>query len=167
LDQLSKVATTNALIRTTMAPTMLQAGIKSNVLPTQAKVVINFRIHPMDSIDTVVKHIKSVIDDENIKIQRVSGAAWEPSKLSPIDETFTQLQKVIQQMFPDVIVVPSLVLGATDSRYFNDLTEHIYRFTPWTAKPGDINRVHGNNERLSINDYMDVINFYYQLIYQQ
>jgi carboxypeptidase PM20D1 len=89
----------------------------------------------------------------------------EPSAVSPMESsTFTTLQRTISQQFPDAIVAPGLVLGATDSRHYQSLSEQVYRFLPLQINASDITRIHGVNERLAVGNYAEIIAFYMRLI---
>jgi Acetylornithine deacetylase/Succinyl-diaminopimelate desuccinylase and related deacylases len=128
---LDRSAPTRALIRTTFAATMLEGSSKENVLPSRARAVVNVRVHPSDSIDSVIDHMTHAIGDSRVTVRRLPGIMSEPSAVSPMESsTFTMLQRTIGQQFPDAIVAPGLVLGATDSRHYQSLSEQIYRFLP-------------------------------------
>ncbi|WP_447986841.1 M20 family peptidase [Nitrospira sp. Nam74] len=162
---LDRSAPTRALIRTTFAPTMLDGSSKENVLPSRPRAVVNVRVHPSDSIEGVIEHITRVIGDPRVIVRRLPGIISEPSAVSPIEsQAFTTLQHTIGQQFRDVIVAPGLVLGATDSRHYQSLSQHIYRFLPLRVTAQDMVRIHGVNERLAVGNYADVIAFYIRLI---
>ena len=74
------------------------------------------------------------------------------------------LQKTINKNFEDTMVAPYLVVGCTDSRYYQDICDNIYRFTPLVLEKDDLQRIHGVNERLSKDGYIKMIDFYYDLI---
>jgi carboxypeptidase PM20D1 len=65
---------------------------------------------------------------------------------------------------PEVLVAPSLLVAATDSRHYTGLTKNIFRFLPITLRPEDASRYHGIDERISIKDYERCVRFYIQLI---
>ena len=158
-------APTRALLRTTFAATMLEGSSKENVLPPRARAIVNVRVHPSDTIERVVEHMTRVIGDPRVVVRRPPGIMSAPSAVSPIESsTFTTLQRTIGQQFPDAIVAPGLVLGATDSRHYQLLSEHIYRFLPLRVTPPDMVRIHGVNERLAVGHYANVIAFYMRLI---
>ncbi|NJL28539.1 MAG: M20/M25/M40 family metallo-hydrolase, partial [Thermoanaerobaculia bacterium] len=162
--QLEATAKTNALIRTTTAPTMLEASPKDNVLPTRARAVVNFRIHPQDSVAATLAKVREIIADPRVEVN-VYGTPSEPSAVSPIgDRLFELLQTTLGQVFPEALVAPSLVIGATDSRHYAGLTERIYRFTPVRLGEGDFERFHGLDERLATSSYEECIRFYAQLL---
>jgi carboxypeptidase PM20D1 len=153
----------NAMMRTTTAPTIISGGVKDNVMPTEARAVLNFRILPGDSVQKVVEHVKGAVDDPHIQVRLVEG--WEPSPVSDPDAPqLRALQTTIAQTFPDAVVTPYLVVGATDARWFRSLTPNIYRFMPVTLTQKDLERVHGIDERLAIDAYVAAIRFYRTLI---
>ncbi|MBT3252264.1 MAG: M20/M25/M40 family metallo-hydrolase [Candidatus Marinimicrobia bacterium] len=166
ISNLENQAETNALIRTTTAFTTFHSGIKENVLPVSAQATINFRLKPGDTIESVEHHVKTLIDDLPIQIiQSNAKFASNPSKISPIDsEGYLLLNKTIRQVFSKTIVAPGLVLGGTDSRHFENLTNSIYRFAPIVFTSEDLKRMHGLDERISIENYAMMVQFYIQLI---
>ena len=164
--QLAVSPSTNALIRTTMAARMFSAGIKDNVLPKSARAVVNVRILSGDSIAGVVERTDRIIDDPRVNIRPLEHSVFEPSDVSDlVSPGFKMLQRTIHQVFPDVIVAPSLLIGRTDSRYFAALTRNIYRFVPMRLKQEDLQRIHGRDERISLDNYEEIVRFYMQLIH--
>jgi carboxypeptidase PM20D1 len=154
-----------ASTHTTMAPTILNAGVKDNVLPIDAKAIVNFRILPGDSVRGVVEHVKNAVDNPDIEIKSLGQFDSEPSPVSSPDaEPFQILSRTIKSCYPDVLVTPYLVLGATDSRYYRALSSNIYRFTPYQLDEDDLKRPHGTNERIRTSTYKEMIRFYMTLL---
>jgi carboxypeptidase PM20D1 len=155
----------NANIRTTTAVTMIQGGVKPNVLPSQAKAVINFRILPGDSSESVVVHVRRTVGDPRVKVARLGPPATEPSPESDVDGAgFQVLHRTLAQVFPGAIVAPSLVIAQTDSRHYQSLARNTYRFLPIRLGPQDLSRLHGTNERIRMDNYLEVVRFFAQLI---
>jgi len=155
----------DAMLRTTTAPTILQAGVKENVLPSAARAVINFRLLPGDSVATVLDHVRRVVADTQVTVAVRGGFAAEPSPISPTSsEDFALVQRTIRQVAPGTVVTPWLVVGGTDARYFTRLTPNVYRAGVGTIGPDDLKRVHGIDERVGVTDYARTIAFYVQLI---
>lgn len=164
-SQLQKVKTTNAMIRTTIAPTMLEGSNKDNVLPNVARAVVNFRILPGDTPDSVLAHVRKVVNDQRIEVKPLTKQSQGASPVAGIDsKSFFTIQKTMQQVFPDVIVAPTLVVMVSDSRHFAVLTRDVYRFVPLILKGEDMARLHGINERIAVDNYLQMIQFYQQLI---
>jgi len=163
--QMSKNPQTNAIIRTTTAATVVAGGIKENVLPRQAKALVNFRLLPGTTIADVCKHSQKVIADKQVSFHPVEEGAWEASPLSPTNSiAYLTLEKTIRQIFGNLPVAPFLVLAATDSRHYAEVCENIYRFTPVTIDPQGLKGVHGVNERVSVEALGEMVRFYGQLI---
>ncbi len=165
-QQLGKEPGSNALLRTTTAPTVLRGGVRSNVLPTEANAKVNFRIRPGETVTSVADYVRKTINDERVTVEVLDATtACDPS---PISEThafgFEVLQKTTLEVFPGCVVAPSVVLAHTDSYHFTDVADNIYRFQPILLAKSDLKRVHGINERLSIENYKRMIRFYRQLI---
>ncbi len=160
---LAKNPKINSNLRTTLAPTMLRGGVKENVLATDVSAVVNVRILPGETIASTVSRMERIIADPAVKITPTPGT--EPSAVSPIETpAFTLLRRTILEVAGEVEVAPYLVVGATDSRYYAHLTNRIYRFMCIPMAPGDIPRLHGTNERISVDDYVRSIAFYHRLI---
>lgn len=162
--QLATSPLTNAAIRTTLAPTIFQAGVTENVLPPNATAVVNLRLLPGDSIASAVAHVQRVIDDPRLKITPLP-VQTEASPVSDTDSaSFALMQRTIRQTAPAALVAPSLLVAATDSRHYAGLTKSIFRFLPIMLGPDDTKRYHGIDERISVDDYERCVRFYVQLI---
>ncbi len=154
----------NSLIRTTTAPTIFNSGIKDNILPTNATAVLNYRILPDETVDNILQHIKKVIDDDRIHISTISFYQ-NPSPISSTESFgFKVIEKTIKQIFPDILVSPSLVNAATDSRHYATISDDVYRFSPQIITTEDLPRLHGINERLSTESFKECVRFYMQII---
>lgn len=154
----------NSLIRTTTAPTILKAGIKDNVLPTEATAIINFRLLPGDSFEKVIARLEKVMNDNRISV-KVIGNMKEPAKVSPIDcETFNVLNKTIRESFNNTYVSPTLMTASSDSYHYSEVSPHVYRFAPYQISQENIDLFHNDNERITIENYKAMINFYYRLV---
>lgn len=163
--QLKKLPTTNALLRTTIAPTIIKAGTKENVLPQHARAMVNFRLYPGDSPEYVIKHVTRAINDSRVKISQSKHTATKASAVTDINgEIFANLQKTIHQIFPDAVVAPLLYLAGTDTRHYGEISDHIFRFLPLSLEKEDLKRFHGTNERVGIKNYIRAIQFYSQII---
>ena len=151
--------------RTTTAVTMLQGSNKSNVLPTVATAVVNFRILPGDTVASIRAHLLEVIDNPQVQIE--SQMANEASLVSPTDSFgYSLIESSIRRLDDQVLVSPYLVLGATDSRHFQALSDNIYRFMMVSLNPTTLKQFHGVNEQIRVKDYLQAIQFYYAMVEQ-
>ncbi|WP_299929172.1 M20 family peptidase [uncultured Pelagimonas sp.] len=165
---LSDAATTNAMLRTTTAPTMLAGSNKENVLAAEASAVINFRIHPRDTIDSVIAHVTETIDDPEVEIVVDRQFSSNPSPVA--DEAsagYTQIQTAITQAFGPLATVPGLTIAATDARHYALAAKNAFRINPFKVTNDDIARFHGIDERLSIENLEAGMNFYGALLSKQ
>lgn len=162
--KLSRNPATNAVLRTTAAKTIFEAGFKENVLPVSGRVIINFRVHPNDTVEDVERYVRKRIRNSDIHI-RVLDRARNPSPVSSMSSRpYRMLNRTIQESFDPVLVSPSLFIAASDSRHFHKLTSNIYRFRPIRARQEDRSRVHGIDERIRVENYLEMIQFQIRLI---
>src|SRR6266516_3119357 len=155
----------NAMLRTTTAPTVLQAGIKENVLPSSARALVNFRILPGDSVQGVVEHVRQAVGDSRISVQPLEETMSNPSGVASVEaEPFQLLARTIRQVVPDAVVTPWLVVGATDSRHYAQLTPNVLRFVGAAIGKDDLRRVHGTDERVGVQAYAVAVRVYLQLL---
>lgn len=155
-----------ALVHTTQVPTMLQAGIKDNVVPTRAKAVVNYRLLPGDEPREMLERARSLIADSAVGVRIYDDFAIPASPVSPdTGKAFGTLAAAIKAVQDTAVIVsPYLVLGATDGRYFYNISKQVYRFSPFPLRSEDLARIHGLNERIKITDYARAITFYQTLI---
>lgn len=158
-------ASGTALIRTTQVPTIVQAGIKDNVIPNRAKAILNFRLLPGDSPEAILKRVRGLVPDSLIRIKIFESFSIPASPISEYKtEAFRELASSIKGVFPNTLVSPYLVVGATDSRYFYSISDCVYRFCPIVLGKEDLQRLHGINERISLKGFENSVNFYASFI---
>jgi carboxypeptidase PM20D1 len=159
--QMEKAPSTSAMLRTTIAPTMLEGSIKENVLPMRARGVVNLRLAPGMSSDQAIRRVMDIVADPRVRIAATGTSRSEPSPVSSTDsDSFHKLQRAVAATFPDAVVAPSLVLGATDTRHFISISESLFRFLPARLTREDLKRYHGVNERIGVDNYAEFVRFY-------
>ncbi|MGX6444410.1 M20 family peptidase [Neobacillus sp. K501] len=151
-----------ALIRTTIAPTIFQAGEQYNALPEKASAIINLRLMPGDSLEDVKNFIEKTIDDEKIKVT-VTGT--EASKVSSIDGwQFQAIQQAARNAYDEAVIAPYLMFAGSDAKHYDQISKSTYRFLPVQISSEDLNRMHGTNEHVSIENYLNAIKFYVEIM---
>lgn len=161
---LSRHPASNAIVRTTTAPTIFAAGTADNVLAAHARAVVNFRILPGETVQDVVAHAIDVVDDDAITI-RCLDHCWDPSPVSPdAGEGWDEIAAAIAWSWPDAVVSPSLVVGATDARHYGGISDRVYRFLPIRLDDVDRKRLHGTDERIAVADLGRAVAFYAALL---
>ena len=164
ISRLEHKPATNALIRTTTAPTIMRGGVKTNVLPKNATAAVNFRLLPGDSVQAVIEHVHELVNDADVAVHPIDHRD-EPSAVSDSNSSsFFAIQKAIHAIFPDVVVAPSLVVVASDTRHYTGISENSYRFLPVRLHSEDLKRIHGIDERISVHNYAEIVGFYVELM---
>ncbi len=161
VNKLTEDPQSNALVRTTLVPTVFNSGVRDNVIPTFATAYINSRILPGQSSKDVYDYVQKTINDTNIKITYYKNYMTEPSPTTDVNSKYyKRLEKVIRNIVKDVVVAPMLMVGATDSRNYREISEGVVNFTPITDAKG----YHGIDERMLVSDFQKCVNFYTLLI---
>lgn len=154
----------DALQRTTMVPTIIEGGMKTNVLPSSASVILNIRIIPGDSSRSVVDHIRRVVGD-HVEIEVLDGFKAEPSVFASTEsDAWAALTGVIEEVFPLAIIAPYVVPGGTDARYFCHFSGDVYRFSPFVVDAEALGGYHGTNEFVRSADARSAVSFFVRLI---
>lgn len=163
---IGKNPSANAMLKTTMCTTIVNAGIADNVIPDKATATVNVRIIPGQTAQQAFNCLRNLLAD--LEIEVVKNEKWEvsdPVNCSNLQETFFKsLSKTINDIFPQAVVTPFLTIGGTDSRHYKDLTSNIYRFAPIVMNSEEMKLVHGKNERISIENYKKMVDFYCSLL---
>ena len=160
ISMLEKDKQTNAMVHTTLVPTIVRAGIKDNVIPTVAKATFNSRILPGETSDDVIAFVIKAVNDERVQIKKQTISLFEPSATTLTSHPmFLKVEEAIYKTVPNVYVTPYLIVGATDSRYFRPFSDAVLNFVPIKDAKG----FHGIDERIAVNDLKSMI-FFYRLL---
>ncbi|MCB0507875.1 MAG: M20 family peptidase [Bacteroidetes bacterium] len=161
VNKFEQQAASNAMMRTTAVPTIINAGIKDNVVPTLATAIVNFRLLPGDSSTYIIKKVQEIIADNRVIVQPYDENISEASATTPTTSAAFQLiDSVVRKSYDSISTAPFLLIGATDSRHFNQISTNIIKFSPMLDPIG----FHGINERVSIESFRHAIWFYEQLL---
>lgn len=138
-----------ALVRTTVAPTMLGGGTAANVLPAQASATLNLRIALGETVAGTVKRIRRHIRDRRVRVEVIDGS--DPSPESSTDTAqFALLTQALAASHPDALAVPYVMMAATDSRFFHEFAPACYRFAPLAMSAELRATIHGVDERVAV-----------------
>lgn len=149
---------TATLVRTTMAPTILRAGAAENVIPSMASAVIHVRVRPGDSTEDVLSHLRGLLRRHRVTVEPMEDR--RPSRLSATNAPgFAALRDTIGDVMPDAVAAPFLSMNATDSRQYESLARNQYRFLPIHVRTEDVQRIHGTDERISVEGYCGMVRF--------
>ncbi|MBQ7895370.1 MAG: peptidase dimerization domain-containing protein, partial [Oscillospiraceae bacterium] len=155
----------NALVRTTVAFTQMKGSDAPNVIPPKASMVANLRLYPMDTMDSALKYIRSVIKDDEIELKVTSG--MNPSPLSRTDcAGWNKIGSAVVGTWPGCIVSPYLMVQCSDSRHYGTLSDKVYRFSAMDLTKEERGTIHGNNERIRLELIERSVEFFIRLMRQ-
>jgi acetylornithine deacetylase/succinyl-diaminopimelate desuccinylase-like protein len=140
----------NAMLRDTIAPTMLTAGVANNVIPAEARANLNVRLLPGDTIDKVLNDLNKLVNDPLVKLelQPNSGLAAPSSSLE--SEFYTVITKVVSQEFGGAPALPFQSTWLTDSAQLRLHQVQAYGLVPFPLSQDDLKRMHGDDERIPL-----------------
>ena len=150
----------NAMLRDTIAPTTLAAGMANNVIPGEAHANLNVRLLPGDTIEKVLGDLTKLVDDPLVKLEVKpnGGLAAPPSSLE--SDFYAVISKVAAQEFPGAAVLPFQSTWATDSSQLRLHNVQAYGLVPFPLAEEDLKRMHGDDERIPLaafNKGVDVL----------
>ena len=139
-----------ALTRNTCSITMLEGSAKINVVPPTAGAQIDCRMLPDQDPEAFVAELERVLNDPGIEIERIMQ--FTPAVSSTETPLYRTLVEVTSEEFPDAAIIPAVSTGFTDSHFFRDLGIDAYGYSPFVIPQEDEGGVHGNNERISVEN---------------
>jgi acetylornithine deacetylase/succinyl-diaminopimelate desuccinylase-like protein len=164
LDRLSAVPYYNGLLRNTAVVTRLQAGEENNTVPSVARAVINCRILPGESAAELEREIAGVVEDDRIRIRALAPAQDSPP--SPLtDEIMGPVERITEELWPGVPVLPVMGIGGTDSRHFRRAGIPMYGVSGIFLDVDDV-RAHAPDERIGVEAFFEGQEFLFRLVRQ-
>ena len=149
---------TNALVRTTFAPTMLWGSDARNVIPKEARANINYRMITGETADDVKAYLEKLLGDK-VEVNLLSYS--NPSPEADVHcAAYERLRDTITKTFDDIVVAPYMFIAASDARFYNPLTDNVFRFGPFINTLDDQSRIHGINERLHVDQLEKATQFF-------
>lgn len=143
----------NSMMRDTIAPTILQAGVRANVIPSEAKAVLNVRLLPGDTIDVLVNELKKLVNDPQVKLEVMPDGGLAAPNSSIETEFYALMTRVCAKEFGGAPVLPFLSTGATDSAQLRLHNVQAYGLRPFPMTEEDYAREHGDDERLPLASF--------------
>ncbi len=161
--RMSSNPATDALIRSTIAPTMIIASNAPNVLPSEVKANLNVRLLPGQTPEAVLAYCERTAKRTGVNMRLVkANNATKISRTSGYD--YEKIKRALESALPNHLPVPGIMTGATDSRYFSGICDDIYRISPFACAKEVRDAMHGVNERISIKSLYEGISFFKTLI---
>src|SRR5688500_387560 len=146
---LSEIPIYNAVLRNGISATLVDGGIRTNVIPTEATANLNVRTLPGQSIDSVVARLRRAVGDKQVsfEVDRDTIDAPASSFRSPM---FAAIADAVRSVDPRMTVVPYMSTGATDSARLRAWGVQTYGVLPFPLAQEDEERMHGNDERVPV-----------------
>ncbi len=153
----------SSMLRDSIAPTMLQAGIRANVIPPEARATLNIRLLPGDLIDPLLGNLKKLVADPQVRFE-VEPAIGKSAPSSSTEGEFYQfIARAATQEFPGALALPMMSTGATDSAALRLRQVQAYGLLPFPLAEEDVTRMHGNDERIPLDSFRKGIEFLYRV----
>jgi acetylornithine deacetylase/succinyl-diaminopimelate desuccinylase-like protein len=154
----------NAMLRDTATPTMLHAGIRQNVVPSEARGVLNIRLLPGDQLDPLLAKLKQLVNDPQIRFEtQPNGGEAAPSS-SLESDLYATIKAVSAREFAGAPVVPYMSTGATDSARLRMRNVQAYGLEPFPLTEDDLMRMHADDERISVESFRKGVQFLYEVV---
>lgn len=152
-----------AMVQTTFAVTMLKGSEKSNVIPPEATAQLDCRMLAGDDPEEIAAWVRRAIADEHVEVT----IAREPKvpNLSPPDtELYKAMADTLRRRVPDAVVAPVILVAFTDNWVFRRCGLHGYGFSPFVIEESELQRIHGNNERVSLENLREGVRAYTEML---
>jgi acetylornithine deacetylase/succinyl-diaminopimelate desuccinylase-like protein len=154
----------NSMMRDSIAPTMLSAGVRENVVPSEARAVLNIRLLPGNSVQSLIAEFMKLVNDPQIRFE-VMPDPGEPAPPSSLDsELYKTIERVSLQHFPGAVVMPFLSTGATDSAQLRIHNVQSFGLLPFPLTEDDDRRMHADDERIPLVSFRRGIEYLYRVV---
>jgi acetylornithine deacetylase/succinyl-diaminopimelate desuccinylase-like protein len=154
----------NSMLRTSIVPTIIKGGFRTNVIPAEAEATLDVRALPDENIDSLIAELKLVIGDPAVDVVQTSRGGRPASPPSRLDtEMFKALQDAQKTLFADAVTIPMMLTGATDSAELRANGVQAYGLGS-TMSDDDRSRIHGNDERISIEGLGKLVELIYRAV---
>ena len=162
--QFAKSPAGAAMLRTTIAPTMLEGSPKENVLPQSATALINYRIAPWNSSADVMARAKAAVGTLPVELSWLDPPREASAVSSTQSQGWSLIRAAAQAEAPGAVVAPYLVVAGTDSRNMESVSDDVYRFMPMTLAQKETGMIHGTNEHATLKNLELMVRFFTRLI---
>jgi acetylornithine deacetylase/succinyl-diaminopimelate desuccinylase-like protein len=153
-----------AMFVNTLNLTMLNAGIKANVIPAKSEAVIDCRLLPGQSKDDWIRQVRERIADDRIEVELYSPDQGEPERVPWDTELFRAINDVVKEAMEDAVVVPGMTIGGTDNRFLRAMGIPAYGFIPCLLSPEERRGFHGNDEFMTVENFQMGCELMYEIV---
>ena len=156
----------SSMLRDSVTPTELRAGIRPNAVPSEARATLNVRLLPSNTIDPLIAQLQKVVNDPQIRFSVAPGRGISAPSSSTESELFQAIERIAPRQFPGAIVVPFLSTAATDSAELRLRNVQALGLAPFPLTEADEQRVHGDDERLLLASFHTGVEFLYRIVHE-
>jgi acetylornithine deacetylase/succinyl-diaminopimelate desuccinylase-like protein len=154
----------NSMLRDTIAPTILRAGFRANVVPSEARATVNVRLLPGDSIESLLAELTKLVNDPTVRFEP-EVSSRPPAPPSSLDtDLYKTIERVAPQVFPGAMVPPMISTGATDSSFLRLHNVQAYGLLPFPLTEEDERRMHADDERIPLESFRKGVEFLYRVV---
>jgi acetylornithine deacetylase/succinyl-diaminopimelate desuccinylase-like protein len=152
-----------AMVRTTFAVTMLRGSAKSNVIPPEATAQIDCRMLAGDDPNEIAEWVRRALDDPNVQVE-IARDPKIPNLSPPDTELYKAMADTLRRRAPGAVVAPMILVAFTDNWVFRRCGLHGYGFSPFIIEEDELQRIHGNDERISLENVREGVRAYTELL---
>jgi acetylornithine deacetylase/succinyl-diaminopimelate desuccinylase-like protein len=152
-----------AMVRATFAVTMLRGSEKSNVIPPEASAQIDCRMLAGDDPQEIAGWVRGVVADEHVEV-RIAREPKIPNLSPPDTELYKAMADALHRRVPGVVVAPMILVAFTDSWVFRRCGLHGYGFSPFVMDDAELQGLHGNDERISLENLREGVRVYTEML---
>jgi len=153
----------NAMLRDTISPTMLTAGVRANVIPSEARATLNVRLLPGNTITGLLAELNKLVNDPQVKLEMQPDGGLAAPDSSLESEFYAAIVKASAEEFGGVPVLPFQSTWATDSAQLRLHNVQAYGLVPFPLTDDDIKRMHGDDERIPAAAFAKGVNLMVRL----
>lgn len=154
----------NSMMRDTIAPTMLEAGIRPNVVPSEARGVLNIRLLPGNMVEPLIAKFQQLVNDPQIRFEVEPGGGEAAPSSSITSDLYSLISRDTLREFPGTHVLPYMSTGATDSMDLRLRNVQAYGLLPFPLTEEDDLRMHADNERIPVDSFRKGVDYLYKIV---
>jgi acetylornithine deacetylase/succinyl-diaminopimelate desuccinylase-like protein len=154
----------NAMLHDTVAPTMLRAGIRANVIPSEARATINVRMLPGNQLAPLLAKLQQLVNDPAIRFEPQLPLSETAPSSSLTSDFYNTISSVTAKTYPGAPVVPLMSAYFTDSTPLRLRNVQAYGLLPFPLNDDDLSRFHADNERIPLNSFHKGIEFLFAIV---
>ncbi len=154
----------NAMLHDTVAPTMLRAGIRPNVIPSEARAVVNVRLLPGNQLAPLLAKLQQLVNDPAIQLEPQLPLSETAPSSSLTSDFYNTISSVTAKSYPGAPVVPLMSTYFTDSTPLRLRNVQAYGLLPFPLNDDDLSRFHADNERIPLDSFHKGVEFLFAIV---